>query len=207
MHCFFCGYMLESNARRGCVVGKVEEHVRCTATSSGLLSRNRFRVLLPMSLASTRVTGSPQLLFPKSKLNLPVGPDVDADMLSRSMAIPWSGNGVGESESGVETKPPKLESEMGESSDERLRLKPIVDAVGGRCNARWGCGWVASDLVEADDELRRRDAIWNATASDVLGLGSGNQHFNQLFQKPTQRILDGTFYCIFSHYSCLRIGI
>jgi hypothetical protein len=151
----------------------VEEHLRCTATSSGLLSRNRFRVLLPMSLPSTRVTGSPQLLFPKSKLNLPVGPDVDADMLSRSMAIPWSGKGVGESESGVETKPPKLEREMGESSDERLRLKPIVDAVRARCNAKWGCGWVASDLVEADDEMRRRDAIWNATASDVLGLGSG----------------------------------
>ena len=109
----------------------MEKDVRCTETSSGRLSRNRFRVRLPISLPSTRVTGSPQLLFPKSKLNLPVGPDVDVDMLSRSIAIPWSGKGVGEREFGVEAKPPKLEIETGESSDERLRLKPIVDAVEG----------------------------------------------------------------------------
>jgi hypothetical protein len=122
-----------------CVIGSWESNgidVRCTATSSGRLSLNRFRVLLPISLPSTRVTGSPQLLFPKSKLKREVVADVDV-MLSRSIAIPWSGKGVGERDSGVEMNPPKLEMERGESSDDRLRLKPIVDAVGGQCDARW----------------------------------------------------------------------
>jgi hypothetical protein len=121
-------------------------NVRCTAPSSGRLSLNLFRVRLPMSLLSTRVTGSPQLRFPKSKLNREGFADVET--LSRSIAIPWSGRGVGERDSGVEVKPPKLEMERGLSSDERLRLKPIVNdvqggemgGIGNAMGSRWSSG-------------------------------------------------------------------
>ena len=55
------------------------------------------------------------------------------DAVSTSMFAAWlkcTENGVGDCSSGVDATPPKLETERGESSAERLRLKPMAASVG-----------------------------------------------------------------------------
>ena len=89
--------------------------------SSGRLSRCRLRVRIPQS---------PLFTLPRFEKSHPV-PLLMGASISMVLLKPF-GVGVGDCASGV-AQLLKLETETGDSSTERLRLKPIVDNV--------ICGW------------------------------------------------------------------
>jgi hypothetical protein len=97
------------------ICGEISGDIPCIARSSARSSRNLLRVRLPQSPLFTR------LALAKSQ------PLCRAEESTSICMDPWKlwGNGMGDCVPGVETAP-KLETESGESSAERLRLQLML---------------------------------------------------------------------------------